>query len=109
MTIDFICEQLAEYFDAPCNYSPMDEIMFKDSRCEKDCGNIPESECWKRYFEEMYKKLRECPFCGGSKVEVKSDNGDTGWYILCNECNVKCGYYFTKEDAIGAWNRRAKK
>lgn len=54
--IDFICEQLAHDFETPCNFSPMSEIMLEDSRCEEDCGKIPESECWKRYFEEMQRR-----------------------------------------------------
>ena len=54
--IYFICEQLAQDFEIPCNFSPMDEIMLEDGRCEKDCGEIPESECWRRYFEEMQRR-----------------------------------------------------
>ena len=57
--IDFICEQLAKDFETPCNFSPMDEIMLEDGRCEKDCGEIPESECWKRYFEEMQRRAEQ--------------------------------------------------
>jgi hypothetical protein len=54
MTIDFICEELAELFDSPCNYSPMDEKMFQDSYCESHCGKITDKECWKRYFEKVW-------------------------------------------------------
>ena len=54
MTIEFICELLAEWFDSPCNYSPMDEQMFKDSYCESHCGKVTDAECWKRYFEKKW-------------------------------------------------------
>jgi hypothetical protein len=57
--IYFICEQLARDFEIPCNFSPMDEIMLEDGRCEKDCGEIPKSECWKRYFEVMQRKAEK--------------------------------------------------
>lgn len=55
MNVDFIYKELAELFEIPCNFSPMDEIMFESERCEDDCGKIPNSECWKRYFEERWK------------------------------------------------------
>lgn len=54
MTIDFICEELAELFDSPCNYSPVDERMFQDSYCESHCGKITDKECWKQYFEKVW-------------------------------------------------------
>lgn len=54
--IDFICEQLAQDFDEPCNFSPMDEIMLSIGRCGEDCGDVPKSECWKRYFEVMQRR-----------------------------------------------------
>lgn len=50
MTIEFICEQLAEMFDVPCQFSPEDEIMGKTEYCDKNCGNGKRSECWKEYF-----------------------------------------------------------
>jgi len=55
MTVDFICEVLAEMFDTPCNFSPCDEIMLDSGICERDCGDISEEECWKRYFELRWK------------------------------------------------------
>lgn len=55
MNVDFIYKELAELFGIPCNFSPMDEIMLESERCEDDCRKIPDSECWKRYFEERWK------------------------------------------------------
>ena len=49
--VNKIYEKLADLFDVPCNYSPCDEIMSESERCMEDCGNIPDAECWRRYFE----------------------------------------------------------
>ena len=57
--VNKIYEKLADLFDIPCNYSPCDEIMSESERCMEDCGNIPDAECWKRYFEVV---------CDGEKV-----------------------------------------
>ena len=51
MTVEFICEQLANMFDVPCSFSPIDEIMCATEYCEKNCGDSRKSECWKVYFE----------------------------------------------------------
>ena len=68
MTIDFICEELAELFDSPCNYSPMDEKMFQDSYCESHCGKITDKECWKQYFEKVWADRKTEPsICDGCK------------------------------------------
>lgn len=47
-----ICEVLAEQFDSPCNFSPIDEYMLKNGCC-KDCcgGDILNAECWSRYLQ----------------------------------------------------------
>ena len=59
--VNKIYEKLADLFDIPCNYSPCDEIMLESERCREDCGDIPEAECWKRYFEVV---------CDGERAEV---------------------------------------
>lgn len=47
-----ICEVLAEQFDSPCNFSPIDEYMLKNGCCEDCCGgDIPNVECWSRYLQ----------------------------------------------------------
>ena len=56
MTKDFIYNVLAEMFSAPCNFSPTDEVMLESGRCENDCGEISEAECWKRYFEILWEQ-----------------------------------------------------
>ena len=50
-TIDDICAELAELYGSPCNFSPQDEYMLENGKCEDCCGDIPDSECWKRYFD----------------------------------------------------------
>ena len=50
MTVEFICEQLADMFGAPCNLSPMDEILCGTEYCENNCGEVKDSECWAVYF-----------------------------------------------------------
>lgn len=59
----------------------------------------------------MYKKLKPCPFCGGTDIEsfqTKADWQDyTIWHIGCPDC----GAWFetanwTEEEAVEAWNSR---
>ena len=48
-TIDDICAELAQLIGIPCIFKSAEEIMLH--RC-KDCGkDIPDSECWRRYFD----------------------------------------------------------
>lgn len=75
MTIDFICEELAELFDSPCNYSPMDEKMFQDSYCESHCGKVTDKECWKQYFEKVWADRKTEPTI--SKMEQVEDEPQT--------------------------------
>lgn len=46
-----ICIELSELFGCPCNFSPMDEIMIEAEGCVEDCGDVTDSECWRRYFK----------------------------------------------------------
>ena len=53
---DMVAKHLADGFDSPCNYSPLDEEMFDycggiDGECECDDA----VECWKRVFK-MWRK-----------------------------------------------------
>ena len=54
--VNAIYTELAELFGSPCNFSPMDEFMLESGKCQNCCGDIPESECWKRYFEMKLKQ-----------------------------------------------------
>lgn len=53
-------------------------------------------------------ELKLCPFCGGNKVGVRTDDNGISWYLFCEDCGLMCGYALTQEDAIEAWNRRVK-
>lgn len=58
VTPEFICEQLAERFDEPCNMSPFEEELHdteeKDEWCNKFCGKVAPADCWMRYFQLKY-------------------------------------------------------
>lgn len=52
---DKIAKFLAEYFDCPCNFTPLDEEMWdycKD-RCQDD-----DKECWRRVLEKVLKESK---------------------------------------------------
>ena len=53
-SIDDICNELAELYGSPCNFSPQDEYMLENGKCEDCCGDIPDKECWKRYFDTKF-------------------------------------------------------
>ena len=51
---DDICNELVQLIGIPCSVSEAEEIMMH--KCD-DCGDdIPDSECWKRYFETKLKQ-----------------------------------------------------
>lgn len=53
----------------------------------------------------MQIKLKPCPFCGGNNLSVE---GITFYWVECIDCNATIAGHETKEEAIEAWNRRAK-
>ena len=63
VTPEFICEQLADRFDEPCNMSPFEEELHdteeKDEWCNKFCGKVAPADCWMRYFMLKYKEQEE--------------------------------------------------
>ncbi len=60
--------------------------------------------------------LLPCPFCGHTTVKLKmeeeSDEYETGFNVVCpfndGGCGAASGYRGTVEEALEAWNRRAK-
>ena len=58
----------------------------------------------------MTEKLKPCPFCGGdAKVLPGSGifNDQMLWVAICVECKAKSRDFWTQDEAIAAWNRRA--
>lgn len=66
----------------------------------------------------MKDKLKPCPFCGGEKVVVLEEGGNSEIfenirnYIICCDfnnggCGATSGFRRTEEEAIEAWNKRA--
>lgn len=54
-----VAKHLADGFDSPCNYSPLDEEMFDYcGGIEGECNCDDAVECWKRVFK-MWKKQDE--------------------------------------------------
>lgn len=56
-------------------------------------------------------KLKPCPFCGSTSVDVKDDYHPVpNYYAVCDYnkggCGASSGYCRTEEEAIEAWNRR---
>lgn len=64
----------------------------------------------------MTDELKPCPFCGKHDTGIEIDSGeDYGfpvskikYYGMCYDCEAKTDEYFTEEEAIAAWNRRAE-
>ena len=45
-----VCNELAELFGSPCDFSPIDDFMFENGDCEDCCGKLSDAQCWCRYF-----------------------------------------------------------
>lgn len=63
----------------------------------------------------MSNKLKPCPFCGSSRVEIMPDTiDDEGttmkqYFAMCLDC-VNCGVNAdTEDEAIAGWNKRPTK
>ena len=68
-SIDDICAELSRLIGIPCIFQSAEEIMLH--RC-KDCGDgIPDSECWKRYFDMKLTDAGEIANCIEFKRRMK--------------------------------------
>lgn len=54
------------------------------------------------YYEqgEIY-KVNDCYFCGHEVLVYPVNNS---WYIECDNCNIRTGYYDSKIELIEYWN-----
>ena len=60
------------------------------------------------WLELEYKEeLLPCPFCGGKKIATIQLNLTSNWNVVCGECGCRTESQ-GKDEAIAAWNRRAK-
>lgn len=58
--MDMVAKHLADGFDSPCNYSPLDEEMFDYcGGVEGECECDDAVECWKRVFKMWQKQDEE--------------------------------------------------
>ena len=55
----------------------------------------------------MATELKPCPFCGGEDFQMVSVYGGE-YYVDCLTCTACGPSGETEEEAIEAWNRRAK-
>lgn len=59
----------------------------------------------------MSEELKQCK-CGNTKPELHSDfypfedPHQMNW-VMCHKCKTETKVYFTKEEAISAWNKRS--
>lgn len=58
----------------------------------------------------MKPKVKSCPFCGGTLMELKSIElwkpRETKFIMRCCACRAQTGIKETKEEAIFCWNLR---
>ena len=54
-------EIIADLFGWPCDYSPIDEEMYKmdHNECAELCGKRSVAECWQRYFDLKRKENKK--------------------------------------------------
>ena len=52
-------------------------------------------------------ELKPCPFCGEDGITKKIMSRER-WRVVCENCGGRTDDYLDRNDAIKAWNRRAK-
>ena len=51
-------------------------------------------------------ELRHCPFCGGSATIYSTQLNDGDHIVVCNKCGAASAYFYNREQAVRAWDRR---
>lgn len=62
-----------------------------------------------QFIEEQnrVKEALPCPFCGSVKIHsIDPDEFIPTYRLICADCGAGTDYYYTKEEALAAWNRR---
>lgn len=73
------------------------------------CFEVIYTEEKTKINRQHFNKLEHCPFCGGTSLTIDYDIDEGGWYISCDNIRCNCSILQdTEEEAIRAWNRRAK-
>lgn len=64
--------------------------------------------CLLKWLEiEVEEELLPCPFCNGTPL--RCHDGTLGvYYVRCCDCGSMTKDFTTKDEAIAAWDRRAK-
>ncbi len=52
-------------------------------------------------------KPYQCPFCGERDFFIDGREYLNSFSMVCANCGGRIGYFYTKDDAITDWNRRA--
>ena len=54
--------------------------------------------------------LKRCPFCKGMARFENSKDAEDDYItmLICNGCDIRTRKYYSEEEAIKAWNRRAE-
>lgn len=85
-----------------CEACPLSDFRGSSEFCPLHYG------CVLKWLEmEAEEELLPCPFCGGKASAVDSGVSIAA-HVRCDNCHSSSGDYDTKEEAIAAWNRRAK-
>lgn len=58
-----------------------------------------------KMIENPYSGVKFCPFCHGVAYIVYVYDYKR-YYVKCEECLCRTGYYDSEEKAIAKWNRR---
>ena len=101
-------------------------VIWKDDRNNADFDVITVCpECVSRIIREHIIKpqivpetpegeIKPCPFCGCSKIDLKHKEGETlygcdrHYFAKCHRCHAQSTRAERRDDAIAAWNRRAR-
>lgn len=71
--------------------------------CTCHYKNFNTVEALKAHYAEQ-PTMKDCPFCGHTATAKESF--DTTWQVSCNWCTASVAGMNSKDEAIGAWDKR---